>query len=411
MSDITVVGLGKLGLCTATCFANLGFDVIGYDKNPDCFRDIGAGNCYIDEPNLQSNMEEAVRSGRLKAWNSLYEAVIHSTRTYIIVPTPSGLDGKFSNKCIMDVLNTMLPAIRDTDHFHVINIVSTVMPGSCYEFIEYMENGTGKKCGVNFGLTYNPEFIAIGTVMRDFLNPDMVLIGHSDERSLEVIRRDYINMHSQIKPMSLISAEMTKLSLNYFLALKISYANELASICEKVPGTDIDAITDAIGSDSRIGEKLLRAGLGFGGPCLGRDNVAFGEFGKSVGYFSSLSPATLAINQNVINRIVSRIQSHTPNLFCVDVFGMSYKPGTKLTEGSQSILLKEELERAGYKVRTFDKPISYEDKKLPKAIVMMSQDMKMPLHTIASKEILLVDPWRRYGAISDKFTYYGMGKI
>jgi len=409
--DISVFGLGKLGLCTAACFASIGKKVIGYDKNEKLLNKLGERECYIQEPGLEDAFHATTQNGNLIFCRNPYDAIMYTNRTYIIVPTPSNSSGRFINDYIFEVLEHMVKPLKEKNDFHIVNIVSTVMPGSCEKFIKYLETETGKKCGEDFGLTYNPEFIAIGTVMRDFQNPDMVLIGSSDEKSAEVIEDDYFKFCGRFNHMSLISAEITKLCLNYFLALKISYVNDLASICEHIPGSNIDHITTAIGSDSRVGHALMKAGLGFSGPCLPRDNVAFGMFAKTYSYSSELSSATIAINENVINRIVKKVISHADPRKHVDIFGMSYKAGTSLTEGSQSILLKNELEKLEFLVRTFDNPIMYEKEglKIPGAIIMMSDSMAFNPSQISDRNILLIDPWRRYIEYRNKFIYYGMG--
>lgn len=407
--DILVVGLGKLGLCTATCFAELGHDVIGYDLDEERLKMIEEKKCYIDEPDLKFRMKRVVDNHHLTVSNNLKDAIMYTNRMYIIVPTPSDASGEFSNQYILDVLTKAAPALKERGSFYVVNIVSTVMPGSCAKLMKLLEAQTGLTCGIHFGLTYNPEFIAIGTVMENFMHPDMTLIGYSDKRSCDIIEKDYEPMHSLVCRMPLLNAEITKLSLNYALALKISFANELAALCEHIPGSNVEDIAGTIGCDSRIGSRFLNPGLGFSGPCLPRDNVAFGVLCEKSGYHSRLSPATLKINEDVVNRIVLKIVGHTDKGYCVDIFGTSYKSGTSLTEGSQSILLKEKLEDLGYDVRTFDQPISYEEEqlKMPAAIVMMSDSISLP--DASGKNILLVDPWRRFTYRSNDFTYYGMG--
>ena len=402
--DIAVIGLGKLGLCTATCFAGLGSRVIGYDNNESNIKKLEEGQCYIDEDSLEENLSRVLDSDLLIPTSSIKHAIACSNRAYVIVPTPSCDDGLFSNYYIMDVLSKIAPVIKEMDRFYVINIVSTVMPGSCDRFITYLENATGKTAGVDFGLTYNPEFIAIGSVIENFLYPDMVLIGHSDPKSRDIIMSDYKLMDCPIHTMSLTSAEITKLSLNFYLTTKISFVNELATICENVVGADIDAITNAIGSDTRIGSKLMKAGLGFGGPCLPRDGVAFKKFSTNYGAESHIAPAVAVINKKVISRIAHAITTVDYGS-SIDIFGMSYKSGTALTEGSQSILLKDELESQGYNVTTHDKQAEYEES--PDVIVMMSDSIDLP-KGVDKAHTLLVDPWRRFK--NEGFTkYYGMG--
>ena len=230
--NISVIGLGKLGLCTAACFASRGHQVIGVDTNQNILEKLRLKQCPIDEPGLEVLLEGAWAN--LTVTENVDEAVCNSGMALVIVPTPSQSDGKFTNKFIVNALQPMATALKEKDSFYVIGVVSTVMPGSCdRQFKPLLEKITGKVCGVDFGLIYNPEFIALGSVIRDFLNPDMVLIGASDKRSGDLARELYLTTcesRPDIKVMSFINAEITKLSLNCFLTMKISFTNELASI-------------------------------------------------------------------------------------------------------------------------------------------------------------------------------------
>lgn len=354
--NISVIGLGKLGLCTAACLASKGHKVIGVDTNQDILDKLRLKQCPIDEPGLEELLE--------KAWANLTlaenagEAVINSEITLIIVPTPSQSDGKFINTFIENALQPLAMALKEKNSFHVIDVVSTVMPGSCdSQFKTLLEKRTGKECGTDFGLVYNPEFIALGSVISDFLNPDMLLIGASDKRSGDMVKELYLSTcesNPDIKLMSLVNAEISKLSLNCFVTMKISFANELASICEKVPGTDIDAITDALGSDTRIGSKCLKGGLGFGGPCFPRDNQAFQAFARGFGVEPKLSPQVVAINNSVVDRLFDIISQNTNSGEKVALLGLAYKPGTHIIEESPSIMLVKKLIDSGFVVSVHD---------------------------------------------------------
>jgi Predicted UDP-glucose 6-dehydrogenase len=153
-----------------------------------------------------------------------------------------------------------------------------VLPGATRNgLLPVLEQASGKKCGPDFGLCYSPEFIALGTVIRDFLNPDLYLIGQFDARSgaaLEDVNRSVCQKDPAVHRMTIENAEIAKIALNSFVTMKVSFANTLADICERIPGGDVDAVSDALGSDSRIGRKYLTGGMGFAGPCFPRDNVA-----------------------------------------------------------------------------------------------------------------------------------------
>jgi UDPglucose 6-dehydrogenase len=354
--NISVIGLGKLGLCTAACLASKGHHVIGVDSNMQLMGRLQAGECPIQETGLPELLQKA--RGNFEVSMDVTEAVRRSDVTMIIVPTPSGPDGKFSNEYLKVALKVIGAALKSQSRFHVVDVVSTVMPGSCdNEFRPLLEKLSGRVCGRDFGLVYNPEFIALGSVVRDFMRPDMVLIGASDDRSGRMVEQIYLNCCESspyIATMSLFNAELSKLSLNCFVTTKISFANELAALCENLPGADVDVITNAIGCDSRIGSKYLRGGLGFAGTCFPRDNVAFGVFAKEVGHKARLSSATVAINDSVVERLLGVITSKVPAGEKVALLGMSFKPHTHIVEKSQSIMLAQRLIEAGYAVSVHD---------------------------------------------------------
>ena len=354
--NISVIGLGKLGLCTAACFAATGHTVQGYDLNEHFRNELKARRCPIDETGLADLLESA--------WPNLYIAdsydlaVQNSDITLIIVPTPSMPDGRFTNEYVIKVLEGLAPAVAAKGSFHVIDVVSTVMPGSSdHEFRPLLERLTGKCCGIDFGLAYNPEFIALGSVIRNFLNPDMVLIGASDERTgnmLAELYRSTCKTDPTISVMSLVNAEITKISLNCYVTMKISYANALAAVCEKVPGADIDVVTAAIGADTRVGSKCLKGGLGFGGPCFPRDNIAFQAFAEEFGAEALLGKAVVAVNNAVPKRLHQHIAAHAAPPARIALLGLSYKADTHIIEESQSMMLARSLAAAGYQVALHD---------------------------------------------------------
>jgi len=358
---ISVVGLGKLGLCTAACFASAGFTVFGYDLNDRIRNELKKRRCPI----LETGLEELLQTvwPALRIVDSYQEAVANSDITLIIVPTPSMPDGRFAHDNVLKALEGLAPALAAKETFHVVDVVSTVMPGSSDGvFRPLLERLTGKRCGSDFGLAYNPEFIALGSVIRDFLNPDMVLIGASDDTSgflLSELYRITCRTRPTIALMSLINAEITKISLNCFVTMKISFANTLTSVCERVPGADVDAVTTAMGADSRVGSKYLKGGLGFGGPCFPRDNIAFQAFAEEFGAEAILGKAVVAVNNDVPGRLLSRITSHTAPPAKVALLGLSYKAGTHIIEDSQSVMLAKSLVAAGYQPALHD-PLALE---------------------------------------------------
>jgi UDPglucose 6-dehydrogenase len=353
---IGIFGLGKLGLCSAACFAARGHRVMGFDTNPERMAALKARRCPVQETGLEDLLPAAWPNFTLA--DDPAPIVWETDLSLIIVPTPSQPDGRFSNHAIAEVLSVIGPALGRKDNFHVVNVVSTVMPGSCEgSFQPLLEELSGKTCGTDFGLVYNPEFIALGSVIHNFLNPDLVLIGSSDERSGSLVKELYqttCDNAPQIAVMSLINAEITKLSLNCFVTMKISFANELAAICEQVPGAEADVITAALGADTRIGPKYLKGGLGFGGPCFPRDNLAFQVFAREAGWEARLAPQVVSINDSVVERVFKLLRQHLHPPGRVALLGLAYKPGTHLVEESQSLQLAQRLLEAGYTVKVHD---------------------------------------------------------
>ena len=348
MVKLSVVGLGKLGACTAACFASKGYQVIGVDSNRDVVDAVNRGEAPVQEPGLQELILSC--GGRLKATQDYGQAIEGSDVTFLIVPTPSKDDGHFSDRYLKNALLHLSKALREAGKSnHIFVITSTVSPGTTEKsLIPYIEANTGMKLGEGFGVAYNPEFIALGSVIRDFLNPDMVLIGESETGVGDVLERIYGRVYESkpyIARMSLVSAEITKISLNSYVTMKISFANTLANICEAIAGADVDAITRALGADRRVSPHYLKGGLSFGGPCFPRDNRAFCAFARESGVDARLAKATDEINQRQVERIVELVMRELPagNGRGVAILGLAYKPETNVIEESAGIKIVQEL--------------------------------------------------------------------
>ena len=284
--------------------------------------------------------------------------MLASEITLIIVPTPSGPDGMFSTKYVLDAAEQIGAALRKKNEWHLVTLCATVMPGATGgELLPALEAHSGKKCGVDFGLCYNPEFIALGSVIHDMLNPDMILIGESDARSgglLEKLYKGVCESNPRVQRMNFVNAEITKISVNTYVTTKISYANMLAEVCETVPGADVDVVTSAIGCDSRIGRRYLKGATGYGGPCFPRDNVAFSALARANGVPALLAEATDEINRRQVDRLEELVLSRLPAGGVAGVLGLSYKPETEVVEESQGMALALRLGKRGVRVVVFD---------------------------------------------------------
>lgn len=362
MKDISVIGLGKLGLCSAACFASKGYKVIGVDIDSQRVDSINKGQNPISETNLTETLKKC--KNNLKATTDYKEAINNTQVTFIVVATPSEADGTFSNQQLKESLKAIGSALKDKSGYHLVVVTSTVMPGTCEHVGKFiLEEASGKECGKDFGIAYNPEFIALGSVIHDFLNPDFLLIGEMNKKDgdiLEEIYKKTCDNQPKFGRMNLVSAEIAKISLNCYVTMKITYANSLATICEKIPGADSQMITSAIGMDTRIGRKYLKPGLGFGGPCFPRDNVAFAAFARKVGEKAKLAEMVDEVNRDQVGRIENIVKNlikegnKSKKDVTIAVLGLSYKPNTPIIEDSQAIDIVELLINEGYKIIAYD---------------------------------------------------------
>ncbi|MCW5734344.1 MAG: nucleotide sugar dehydrogenase [Enhydrobacter sp.] len=353
---INVVGLGKLGAPLAAVLASRGFNVIGLDVNKTLVDALNAGKMPIVEPQLNELI--AANRERLRATMDANEAVQNSEASFVIVPTPSDATGFFSNRFVLQAMETLGKALRNKAGYHMVVITSTVMPGSTGSEIKAtLEAASGRKVGSDLGLCYNPEFIALGSVVRDMLFPDSILVGESDAKAGDMLTGIYLQMCENKPPvqrMNWVSAELTKISVNTYVTTKISYANMLADICDRLPGADVDVVTKALGADTRIGAKYLKGAMGYGGPCFPRDNVAFAALARKLGARADVAEATDRINNYQVDRLTALVSKFAKSGTRIALLGLSYKPQTPVVEESHSVKLAARLADAGYIVTVHD---------------------------------------------------------
>jgi len=352
----SVIGLGKLGASMVAAIAKRGFDVVGVDINRQAVDAVNDGRAPVGETDLGATI--AANRERIRATLSHTDAIVNSDLSFVVVPTPSDEKGAFSLQYAAWAFREIGKALGEKDGYHTVVLTSTVLPGSMrYGLLPILERVSGKTCGADFGLCYSPEFIALGSVIRDFLNPDFTLVGEFDERSGAALERSYAAIMENDPPcrrMSLENAELTKIALNTFVTTKITYANMLAALCERIPGGDVDVVTGAIGLDSRIGTKYLKGALGYGGPCFPRDNVALNYIAGALGSPADIAETTDRYNRAIAENAVKRLSGYIGKGSTVAVLGLAYKPFTFVIEESQGVYLAKALSRAGARVIAFD---------------------------------------------------------
>ena len=413
--NLSVFGLGKLGAPMLAVFAEKGFNVIGCDTSEETVNQINSGAVSIQETGLHSLLNKNL--SKISATTDFNEAISNSDASFIIVPTPSNDDDFFDNSFVLNCVKNIGKALKEKTGYHLVVVTSTVMPGSMEAEIKpTLEEFSGKTIGKNLGLCYNPEFIALGTVIEDMLNPDILLIGESDEKAglqLEAILCSTYNTKPVIHRMNFEEAELSKIAINSFVTTKISYANMLANMCEKVGNASIDKVSAALGDDSRIGHKYLRGGVAFGGPCFPRDNKAFVALGNQLGVKTNLAFATDQINEFQTQRLSAFVLEHVETSKLIGIFGCSYKPNTPVTEESPGLKLMEDLSNLGYRGLITDEQATHAGNenfifetdlrkavKTSDCIILMTTEKKYSEINLVIQEIdaglkkIIIDPWR-----------------
>lgn len=350
---ISVIGLGKLGLPMAAVFASKGHDVVGVDSNGPTVESLNNGSVPIREPGLENLLQK--NAEKISFTSNLSQSVKASDISFLVVPTPSKPDGAYSLEFLESLCEELSGAINDKNSYHLVVVCSTVSPGDSARLEKILSSHVSDQGLV--GYCYSPEFVALGTAVKDFQSAEMYLIGESrakDGELLEEFFRSIALPHAPIYRMSTYSAEIAKIALNSFITLKISFANMIADFCEVFPETLVDTITQAIGTDSRIGGKYLKGGLPFGGPCFPRDNRALIKASEAGNIDTSLLEAIDNFNSGRRHKLVKLISRRLGTRTTMLVAGIAYKSGSNVTEESAALEMALEFQRMGLRVYGFE---------------------------------------------------------
>jgi UDPglucose 6-dehydrogenase len=343
---VSVIGLGKLGLGLGLCFASTGIETLGVDVDDHLVNAINEGKAPIIEPDYEELIESV--GTKFRATTNHGQAIDETDISFILVATPSIGDGRFSNRYIKSALRSLSEAFgKSKKPYHLFVISSTVVPGSAEKtFIPLIEQYSGRKFMHDFDVCFDPDFVALGTVVRDFRNPDLVIIGESRTEAGDKVEALHMKMcrnNPKISRMSLISAEVAKVSLNAYITMKISFANTVANLCERIPGADVDAITNAIGADRRISPFYFRGGLAFGGTCFPRDTKAFMTITRQYELDPVLIEAVERVNAEQNRHLAEKVRSFLTPENKISVLGVAFKNNTPVIEQSPAISLIQEL--------------------------------------------------------------------
>lgn len=341
MQKIAIIGIGKLGLCLALQLEMAGYEVLGIDIDTGYIQDINDRSLRSSEPGVEEALRNArgFRAGRSEQLKEFDALVI-----LIAVATPSLPAGGYDHSMIDAVLHGLYE-MGPAPHRKEVVICCTTLPGYCDSRAAEAEQH-------NYYISYKPEFIAQGSIMHNLQYPDQVLIGEADAVSGDVIEALFSAIHKNepaVHRMDRLSAEITKLATNCFLTMKIAFANAVGDLCGQA-GADAEKTLAAIGSDSRIGNKFLQYGFGYGGPCFPRDNRAFEFFARSLGYTLPLSKASDEANKLHLDFQFQQYMQAYPNGDPIHFYSLTYKKGTSILEESQQLALAVKLGKAGKKI-------------------------------------------------------------
>ncbi len=357
--NIAIVGTGYVGLVTGVCLAERGNAVHCVDNNPAIVEKLNSGQVTIYEPGLEEIFLRNLRKGRIAFSDDLAAAVLAADVVFLCLPTPPGEDGSADLKYILMVADEIgkILAANPGAGYKVIVDKSTVPVGTSDRVTEAIGKHLDGKTG--FDVVSNPEFLREGFAVEDFLRPERVVIGSSSGRSVEILTdlyEPFLPSGNPVQVMDVKSAEVTKYAANAFLAMKISYMNDLANFCDAV-GADIEKVREGIGSDSRIGKKFLFPGLGYGGSCLPKDVKALLKTAADAGAPLAILQSVETINQEQRKRFFQKFALHFRENFAgmrVAIWGIAFKPNTDDTREAPVFYIIDCLLAGGAAVSAFD---------------------------------------------------------
>ncbi len=349
---IAVVGTGYVGLVTGTCFAETGNEVTCIDIDQAKVDSLKKGKITIYEPGLEPIFDRNRKDGRLKFTTELEEGIKEAEVIFLALPTPPGEDGSADLKYILGVADHIGKVL---DHYAVIVDKSTVPVGTA----EKVHAKVAANAKTEFDVVSNPEFLREGVAVEDFMKPDRVVVGTSSERAKVIMERLYAPLVRQGNPIIFMderSAEMTKYAANSFLAMKITFMNEMANLCE-LAGANVDNVRRGIGTDSRIGKRFLFPGIGYGGSCFPKDVQALGKTAQEFDYDFRILKSIMLVNEKQKVKLIPRVKEYFGGDLkgkTIALWGLAFKPYTDDIREAPSLYNIKALKRAGAKVVVFD---------------------------------------------------------
>lgn len=358
--NICMVGTGYVGLVTGAGLADLGMSVICVDKDEAKIAALQKGVIPIYEPGLEELVARNERKGRLRFTTDLKDGIENAQAIFIAVGTPPRTDGSPDLTFVREVAEAVA---QHMNGYKVVVTKSTVPTGTGKMIADIIRNGNQKH---DFSVVSNPEFLREGSAVGDFLEPDRIVIGASDARAIEIMKEIYKPLFLRETPFvitDVASSELIKYASNGFLAVKISFINEIARLCELM-GANVQDVATGMGFDPRIGPRFLLPGPGFGGSCFPKDTAAAADIAKNLGYTFELIEATMRVNATTKARMIEKIQGAVGRVAgkTAAVLGLSFKPETDDIRESPALAVVADLLERGARVRAFD-PAAMENTK------------------------------------------------
>jgi UDPglucose 6-dehydrogenase len=390
--NLSVIGTGYVGLVTGACFATLGHHVTCVDIDQEKIRKINSGVSPIFEEGLDSLLLS--NKDKIMATADYSSALQKSDITFLCVGTPSLKNGNIDLTFIKESTKQIAEVLKNKSRYHLVVVKSTVLPGTTQNIVlPLLEQYSGKKVGVDIGLAMNPEFLKEGVAIKDFLEPDRIVIGSYDEKSKTTLRELYQNFSCPLVETSLSAAEMIKYASNAFLATKISFMNEIGNLCKKL-GIDTYDVATGMGLDKRIGRPFLDSGIGWGGSCFPKDVDALIAWAKEIKEHARILESAKAVNTDQPLRLVELLKKHIPKLKgkTIGVLGLAFKPNTDDIRDSRAIPIIKELLRNGAHIKAYDPQAMDNFKTLYPQIQYCSSASEV----LSADAILITTKWKEF---------------
>ena len=341
---IGIFGAGWVGLVTGACFAELGHEVLVRDVLPERIEALQAGRVPLHEPGLAELLE---RNGERLTFTLELDEILTAPVMFVCVGTPPTYSGDADLSAVWTVVDG-LPALEE----RALIVMKSTVPVGTGEKVRAALDARGL---AHVGYVSNPEFLAEGSAVRDFMHPDRVVVGSFTESDAETVASLYEPLETTVVSADVASAEMIKLAANAFLMTRISFINEIANVCEAT-GADVVKVAEGVGLDHRLGPHFLRAGIGWGGSCFPKDGVALKQLASNSGYHFQLLAAVIEVNELQKRRVVGKLEKHLGKLGgkTVALLGLAFKPNTDDLREAPSLVLASRLLAEGAEVRAWD---------------------------------------------------------